>query len=165
MSILRMVLVAALYGGLVACAKTAETPTHDAAADKAAIDALRNRELSAMNSGVADSMVTVYSDDVLLMPNHDVAATGIAAVREYYTTGFSQITLTGRRTSSDPEVSGDLAVDHFTGELTVTFKAPGAKPMTEPMKGMHLYRRQADGSWKISKVIWNGDLRVQAPGK
>jgi ketosteroid isomerase-like protein len=160
-----MVLVAALSGELAACTKAAEAPMHDAAADKLAIDAVRNREMSAMNSGVTDSMVTVYADDILLMPNHDAAVTGIAAVRAWYDTSFSHVTLTGRRTSSSAEVSGDLAVDHFTGELTVTFKAPGAKPMTEGMKGIHVYHRQADGSWKITKVIWNGDQRLDAPAK
>jgi ketosteroid isomerase-like protein len=159
------VFVAALYGGLVACTTQAEAPMHDAAADKLAIDALRNREMSAMNSGVTDSIVTVYADDIVLMPNHDAAVTGIAAVRAWYDTSFSHVTLTGRRTSSSAELSGDLAVDHFTGDLTVTFKAPGAKPMTEGMKGIHVYRRQADGSWKITKVIWNGDQRLAAPAK
>ena len=165
MSILRMVLVTALHGGLVACGRTAAVPTHDAAADQAAIDALRNREMSAMNSGNADSMATVYADDVIVMPNHDAAVNGIAAVRAYYTASFGQVALTGRRTSSPVEVSGDLAVDHFTGDLTVAFKRPGAKPMTEAMKGIHVYRRQADGNWKIAKVIWNGDQRLDAPAK
>lgn len=70
-----MVLVAALYAGLVACTRAAQAPTHDTAADKLAIDTVRNREISAMNSGVTDSMVTVYADDIVLMPNHDAAVT------------------------------------------------------------------------------------------
>lgn len=29
--------------------------------------------------------------------------------------------------------------------------------MTEGLKGMNVYRRQADGSWRITQAIWNGD--------
>ena len=47
--------------------------------------------------------------------------------------------------------------------MALARRGAGAKPMTEGMKGIHVYRRQADGSWKITKVIWNGDQRLDAP--
>jgi ketosteroid isomerase-like protein len=119
--------------------------------------------MSALNAGDTAAMVAVYADDILLMPNHEPAVAGSAAVRAWYDKSLSQVTITGRHTSASVEVSGDLAVDHYAGELTVTFKAPGAKPMTEAMKGLHVYRRQADGSWKITKNIWNGDERLPEP--
>jgi ketosteroid isomerase-like protein len=116
--------------------------------------------MSALSSGITDSAIAVYADDALVMPNHGPAVTGSAAIRAWLDTSFSQVTMMGRVTSSSVEISGDLAVDHYAGELTVTFKAPGAKPMTEAIKGINVYRRQADGSWKITKAIWNGDERL-----
>jgi len=162
---LRAALGSALVCGTVACAKAAEAPITDPVADKAAVDAVRNREISALNSGVADSMVTVYAEDILMMAPNEAAVTGSAALRRWIDTTFSQVTMTGRYTSSSVEVSGDLAVDHYTGEITVTPKAAGGKPMTETIKGLHILRRQADGSWKITQDIWNNDPPPPPPAK
>lgn len=154
---LRAVLGLALVGSAVACAKAAEAPMNDPVADKAAVDAVRNQEMSALNSGVVDSMLVVYTDDIVMMPPNEAMVTGSAALRTWIDTTLKQVTMTGRYTSSSVEVSGDLAVDHYTGELTVTPKAAGAKPTTETIKGLHILRRQADGSWKIIKDVWNSD--------
>ena len=160
---LRVALGVALGSGFVACTKTAEAPTHDSAADKAAIEAVGNRAISAMNSGVTDSVMAVNADDIVVMPNHAEAVSGSVAVRAWQEKGSSQSTMTARLTSSSAEVSGDLGADQFAGELTVTFKAPGIPPVTEKIKGIRIYRRQADGSWKITKVIWNGHENAPAP--
>jgi ketosteroid isomerase-like protein len=138
---------------------------HDPVVDKAAVDAVRNQEMSALNSGVVDSMIVVYSDDIVMMPPNEAAVTGSAALRTWIDTTFKQVTMTGRYISSSVEVSGDLAVDHYTAELTVTPKAAGATPMTESIKGLHVLRRQADGSWKITQDIWNSDAPPPAPAK
>jgi ketosteroid isomerase-like protein len=47
----------------------------------------------------------------------------------------------------------------------VTPKAAGAKPTTETIKGLHVLRRQTDGSWKIIQDIWNNDAPPPAPAK
>ena len=154
---LRAVLGSALVSWVVACARTAEAPMNDPAADRAAVDAVRNQEMSAMNSGVADSMLAVYADDIVMMPPNELVVIGSAALRTWIDTTLKQVTMTGRYTSSSVEVSGDLAVDHYTGELTVTPRAAGAKPTSETIKGVHILRRQADGSWKIIQDVWNSD--------
>ena len=33
----------------------------------------------------------------------------------------------------------------------------GGKPMTETIKGIHIYKRQSDGTWKIAQDVWNTD--------
>ena len=49
-------------------------------------------------------------------------------------------------------VSGDLAVVRLDWALTVTDKADGAAT-TSREAGLDVFRRQADGSWKISRFI------------
>jgi ketosteroid isomerase-like protein len=155
----------AFCSSIFGCAKTPRAATHDTVADKAAIDAVRGRVMSALNSGITDSAIAVYGDEVLVMPSHQPAVSGKAALRAWFDTSFSQVTMAARVASSSVDVSGDLAVDHYAGELSVTPKASGAKPMTEGLKGVNVYRRQADGSWKITKAIWNGDERLPGPAK
>jgi hypothetical protein len=53
--------------GIMACAQASQTPTHDPAADKAAVDAVRNAEMAALNSGNIDSIMAVYDTDVDMM--------------------------------------------------------------------------------------------------
>ena len=52
--------------------------------------------------------------------------------------------------------SGDLAVEPYAGTATFTPKA-GGESMQEAVKGLHIYRRQADGSWKMTHDVWNTD--------
>jgi ketosteroid isomerase-like protein len=153
----RVALGVALCSGMIACANTAEEARHDPVADEVAIDAVRDREMSALNSGITDSALAVYAADAIVMPTQGPAVTGSAAIRAWMDTSFSQVAMTVRVTSSSVEVSGDLAVDHYLAELTLTFKAPGVPPITEGIKGIHAYRRQPDGNWKITKAIWNSD--------
>ena len=40
--------------------------------------------------------------------------------------------------------------------MIVTPRA-GGEAVTETFKGIHVYRRQADGSWKIAQDAWNMD--------
>ena len=88
---------------------------------------------------------------------------GLDAVKKWAEeTMFSQASVSGRYTSSDVTVSGDLAVARYTGELTITPKAGGA-PVTERLKGIHVMKRQPDGSWKIAQDVWNSDAPAGPP--
>jgi len=51
-------------------------------------------------------------------------------------------------------VSGDLALQRYTYELTVTPKA-GGDPVELSGYGFHVFERQRDGSWKLSKDMWS----------
>jgi ketosteroid isomerase-like protein len=74
-----------------------------------------------------------------------------------------QVAVSGRYDSSDVVVSGDLAVRRFTGRLTLTPKV-GGDPITERVKGLHVRRKQADGSWKITQDVWNVDEPAPTAG-
>ncbi|MFI5311976.1 MAG: hypothetical protein ACHQQ3_12125 [Gemmatimonadales bacterium] len=53
----------------------------------------------------------------------------------------------------------------YAGELTLTPKAKGGKPMTQVIKGIHIFKRQADGKWLISQDVWNSDAPAPPPPK
>ena len=156
----RWIVVAIAGAALQACASKAEPPAQAAQAntenDVAAINAAQDRELAMAATGNADSMATVVTSDAELMPPNEPAVHGLDAVKKWAETMFSQASVSGRYTSSDVTVSGDLAVARFAGELTITQKAGGA-PITERIKGIHVMKRQPDGSWKIAQDVWNSD--------
>jgi ketosteroid isomerase-like protein len=153
---------AALQG----CASKAEPPAQAGQAntekDIAAINAVQDREIALVATGSPDSLITVVTSDGELMPPNEPAVRGHDALKKWAEAMFSQGSLSGRYTSSDVTVSGDLAVVRYTGELTMTPKSGGA-PVTERMKGIHVMKRQPDGTWKIAQDVWNSNAPAVAP--
>lgn len=94
--------------------------------------------------------------DIIVMPPNGPAVSGRDAVRtwledfmEAFAVSFSSYM------TDDVIVEGDLALERISGGWTVTPKGEG-EPLTESLKGLHLYRRQPDGSWLIGAVELRG---------
>ena len=136
---------------LAACTRTPDTT-----ADIQAINQVREREIALAGTGNMDSLLTVFTSDVAFMPPNEPAVHGQEALRKWGEAMFGQITLNGRYTSSEVSVSGDWAVDRYTGVLTATPKA-GGSPTEEQIKGVHVMKRQPDGTWRIAQDVWNSD--------
>lgn len=137
-----------------ACARPA--PQADTEADVAAINGIREREVALASSGSMDSLLTVYASDVHWMPPNEPAVHGEEALRKSWEAMLGQVTLNVAYTSSEVSVSGDWAVDRYTGVITATPKA-GGSPTVEQIKGVHIMKRQPDGTWRIAQDVWNSD--------
>lgn len=140
-----------------ACAPGESEPQYDPAADRAAIEAIREAERAAAEAGDVDGFIALMAPDIIVLPPNGPAVSGRDAVRawledfmEAFAVSFSSYM------TDDVIVEGDLAVERFSGEWTVTPRVEG-EPLTESLKGLHLYRRQPDGSWLMTHDIWNSD--------
>jgi uncharacterized protein (TIGR02246 family) len=149
-----------LFGGLllgllvIGCA--AGPPAADTAADEQAIGAVSAREIASFNSGAVDETLAVFTADAVVMSPNEPMHSGADAIRTWLQNMASQFTVSGRYTDSKITVAGDWAIERYTAVLSLTPKAGGA-PVEEPMKGIHIYQRQADGSWRIAQDVWNSD--------
>jgi ketosteroid isomerase-like protein len=132
---------------------------HDSATDRHAIDQVRERELTTLRNYSTQSASDLYTDDVVVMPPDEKAVVGRDSVVAWFKNFADQFNLVGSYPQSRIVINGDLAVEQYVGELTMTPKK-GGKPAHEHFKGIHIYRRQPDGSWRIMTDIWNSD---QAP--
>jgi ketosteroid isomerase-like protein len=57
---------------------------------------------------------------------------------------------------------GDLA--YLRGTYSMRFTIPGVPaPIDEQGKFLQIYRKQSDGSWKLTREIYNSDLPLPAP--
>jgi ketosteroid isomerase-like protein len=90
------------------------------------------------------------------MPPDEPAFVGKDALRSWAENIYKQFTVQGKYMSPDIVVAGDWAFEHWAYTLTMTPLA-GSDPIQEVGKGIHIYRRQSDGSWKIAQDIWNTD--------
>jgi uncharacterized protein (TIGR02246 family) len=140
--------------GLTACTST--TPAADTSAAVAAVTQLVSREIAAFSAMDTATLGNVFEDSVVAMPPNEPAIQGRAAFIAWAQALGDQFTIAGEYTSNDVTVSGDLAVHRYVGRLTMTPKA-GGEAMSESIKGVHVLRRQADGSWRITQDVWNAD--------
>ncbi len=137
-----------------ACAPQGEPSQEDIEADIAAVNAVREREVAAISSGEAN---TAYlAADAVLMPPNEPAVSGIDAIDAWLRDFLAQFTVTVNYTGSEITVSGDWAIEHSAGTLTLT-PVGGGDPMEVVIKRIHVYRREADGSWKMVYDVWNSD--------
>jgi len=144
---------------IVACAPAAEEAVEEATtteADLEAISEVREQEIAAVNAGNVEGFLTVLTEDVIGMPPNEPAIIGKDATRAWMQNFLDQFAVQGAYTSSDIVVAGDWAFEHFSGNWTLTPKA-GGESIAETFKGIHIYQRQADGSWKIAWDTWNSD--------
>ena len=142
---------------LGACApKEPPAPVYDAATDKAAIDAVRNAEMTGLNSNKADWVGTVYANDVHFMAPDEAAVHGSAGVTSMLEGMYKAMNVSGQYTSSDVTISGDYAIDRYTAMLQMS-PFNGGKRVNETIKGVHVFKRQADGKWLIVQDVWNVD--------
>ena len=138
---------------VLGCAQT--TPV-DSASEERAITAVREREIRAFNAGAVDSVLAVLTTDAVMMPPNQPMLTGTEAIRTWLQNIASQFSVEGRYTDSEIQVVGDWGIERFDGAWRLTPKA-GGPPVEEQLKGIHVYRRQADGSWRIAQDIWNAN--------
>jgi uncharacterized protein (TIGR02246 family) len=109
------------------------------------------RDLHAKN---IEASVGLYEPDADFIS--DAGRThGTAAIRELYRNITSTLDSDLTFTSKHVEVSGSLAVDSGSYTETLVTRATGA---TQHMAGDYVtvYRRDADGQWRILEQVWTG---------
>jgi ketosteroid isomerase-like protein len=152
-------LLPAVAGALVAgCTAQVEVET-DNSADIAAINAVRDMEVSSLMAG--DMTMPYATDGVIVMPPNEPMVVGREAAMAWGQAFVNAVTIEGvSYDQTEITVSGDLAVEHYTSSLTMRMEG-SEEAMTEELKGVHVYRKQADGTWKMTLDVWNMDAPME----
>jgi uncharacterized protein (TIGR02246 family) len=134
----------------------AVVPT-DPAEVRKAIEAANQRTAAAIVANDPAAMVGNYADNAIVMQPGMAAMRGPAAIVD----GFKQLSASMTVTAfdfntEDVMVVGDMAVE--TGTYTMSITPKGGKPMDDKGKYLTVWKRQADGSWKIERDINNSDM-------
>jgi uncharacterized protein (TIGR02246 family) len=127
------------------------------AADEAAIRAASQEWSNAASSRDLEKAVSFYAEDATYNPPGAPLAAGKDAIRKVWA---NVVAIPGgnlRWVSSKVEVarSGDLAYD--TGAYTLTKNDASGKPVTATGKYVVVWKKQADGKWKVIQDIDNPD--------
>jgi ketosteroid isomerase-like protein len=137
--------------------------TSDPAADRQSIAAVSARFAAAENAGYVEEMLLLFAEDMIIMSPNAPAFSGtdrIAATTRAFHEAFA---VQVEYRSEEIAAFGDWGFDRGTERFTLTPKSGGA-PISMNGKYLWLYRRQPDGSWKQSRVMWNSSDPVPKGG-
>jgi uncharacterized protein (TIGR02246 family) len=153
---------AALFALALACAARAAGTR---STDEQAIRDLDAQWSAAAGAKDVDKVVSYYADDaVVFPPNAPSAATTEAirtAWREMLTTPGAAISW--KATKVEVAKSGDMA--YSTGTYQLAMNDPTGKPIYDRGKYVEVWKKKADGKWKVAVDIWNSDLPLPSPEK
>jgi uncharacterized protein (TIGR02246 family) len=120
----------------------------------AAMKQLADAYMAAYSAENAQAMADLHTDDAILFPPDAPAVNGKAAILEQFGRDFEQ--LASPTITIQPSASwGEGEFVYEEGTTTVRATLPDGKPMEEIAKYVVVARHQADGSWKLHRVIWN----------
>jgi uncharacterized protein (TIGR02246 family) len=124
--------------------------------DAAAIARTRDALLEAVNGSDLAGVLAVWTDEGVLMPPHHPSVRGRLEIERYFSRLFGERRFEFAFTTSRLHVSGDVAVERVE-YVASAWPGQGGSTDRDAGKGIHVYRRETDGSWKLTADIWNSD--------
>lgn len=128
--------------------------TSDSAADRQAIAAVTAQFEAAENAGDVERMLPLFADDMIIMSPNAPAFSGADRIAAAMRAFHEAFTVQVEYRSEEIATFGDWGFDRGSERFTLTPKS-GGDPISVNGKYLWLYRRQSDGSWKQSRVMWN----------
>lgn len=141
---------------LAGCMTTRASP-HSYEADLAAITSFNSQYLQAINDGnIAALSALTDADHVMLIPNRP-PITGKAANDAANGRGFQQFKFDEHWMPLETVIDGNLAYQRGTFTVTASPKTGGGAGRTTKGNFLRIYRRQPDGSWRMTRDMFNSD--------
>jgi len=138
---------------LSACQPAAERTE----ADVAAIQALTEAWLEAVEAGDVAAILALYTDDIVRMPPDAPAYRGKQAVEQAFRGLFEQLSVGGTWPVEGTEeiVVADGWAFHLSEYILRISPKAGGEAIEERGKIIVICQQQPDGSWKLAREIWN----------
>ena len=144
---------------VAACAPAAPPPPPppDVAAIRTAIEAANKSQADAIAKGDLAGAVANYVDDAVVLFPNSPAWKGKAAAQKGFTDMLAQAAFKDPAIRTDDViVAGDLAIE--TGTYAWTMVPKKGKEMKDDGKYLTVWKKQADGSWKIIRDMRNTNM-------
>ena len=129
----------------------------DVEADIAAIEEIWDNYVLGMKTGDLDLWMSLYTDDVVKMLPDEPAVFGKEDLRASMKPLFDNFTFEIDIYNEEVQVAGDWAFSRGTCTVCLTPKA-GGEPLYMDAKYLTIFKRQADGSWKIYIDCFNSNV-------
>jgi uncharacterized protein (TIGR02246 family) len=120
---------------------------------RAAIEEANTKFSEAFGRGDSKALAGMYTSDAIAFPPDREMIRGNEAIGEFWKTTRNSGVKTATLTTLDVERNGDVAYE--VGRVSLTIQPEGKEPTTAAAKYVVVWKRQADGSWKLHRDIWN----------
>lgn len=129
--------------------------TRIADADRDAIHLMVDNFTKAVLAGEFATAASYYTEDGMMLPPNAPEIQGRAAIQNFIA-GYPRITAF-RQDIVELDANGNLGYARLT--YSITTAPPGAKaPLTDTGKIIIVLRKQINGTWLVTRGIWNSDL-------
>jgi len=161
MSRLRSALILAL--SVCFCSGCQREAVDTRAQDERAIREADAATLKAAQAKDVDGAVANYAEDGSWLPPNAPMVNGKAAIRAGWLKliGSPGFNIDWQIDKLEVGRAGDLAYTIYTYQLAL--EGPNGKPIADHGKDMAIWKKQADGSWKMIVDTFNSDLPSVAP--
>jgi len=114
-------------------------------------------------SGDIDRILSYWADDATVVSPGEPVLRGKPAIRSYLERSFKT---PGFRISWEPQearLSDDGTMGYLVERTRVSFNGPDGRPATQEYRGVTIWRKQPDGSWKNVVDISNAPPPAAPP--
>jgi ketosteroid isomerase-like protein len=156
-----ILVVTGLAVAMAACAP--QGPAVDVAAETEALRATAARYNAAVEALDAAGMAAFYADDCRSMPPNEATLVGPAAMQAFVEEVSA---IEGFAVALDPPdvvVGAGGDVGYTVGTVQITAPGPDGELATTNGRDVHIWRKEADGTWKLVIDIWNSETPFAEP--
>ncbi|MDQ6809666.1 MAG: DUF4440 domain-containing protein [Verrucomicrobiota bacterium] len=102
-----------------------------------------------------EKVLSYWTDDAVMMMAGQPVITGKAAIRAFVTGSFQTPGFKIHWVSSKPVFSPDGKMAYMQGTEELTLPGPDGAPVVHQMRGVSIWRVDADGQWRCTMDISN----------
>lgn len=128
----------------------------DSAASDAAAKQVHANYVRVINSNNTDSLMSMVTEDVVYLEAGAKPYVGKSVVRPWIDGYFKAFHTTWDKPVDEFVVVGDVAYEryHYT---STDVPVAGGKPVVDTGWGFIVFRREADGVWRVARDAWGPD--------
>lgn len=154
-----LILVCLFCLGFLCCAPEKEELNMEQV--RTAVEQANMKFGEAIRQGDAAGMAALYTEDATLMPNEADMIKGKPGIEAYWSgalqMGLKDLVLTV------VDLGGGEEFVYEVGKAVMTVQPEGMEPMEMAGKYVVVWKKTADGAWKIHVDIWNDNAPAQQP--
>jgi ketosteroid isomerase-like protein len=156
----RTVLLVTLGSALLGCSPPDVVQGPSEAEDLAAIAQARDQLIAALVSDDVPGIMVGLTEDHFTMPPDQPTPSDNTVLAGWHEARVEQFSFETEFTTDDLRLYGDLAIERWTASQHLMPKGEGEE-ITDSTKGVWIWERQEDGSWKLLWSIWNSNLPAE----
>jgi ketosteroid isomerase-like protein len=143
---------------LTSCGREGGPPEHPTLdADLAAIQEVNEKTLRALNEGDLDLLNAMVAENHIMMIPGRPEIVGKGAIEASNRNLIESWNNVETWTPVETVVAGDWAFQRGGYDITLTPKREGVNPIRSVGKYIHIYQRQPDGSWLMTRDMFNSN--------